>query len=81
MTPRRRTNRNSRGPGDVIFEFSAIGNSVKVSAVDSRTGTEVSIVGPVNAGESALRNNAMAKLRYVMEKRNSVPLVSRGTFA
>lgn len=65
----------------MIFEFSAIGNSVKVSAIDSQTGTEVSIVGPVNAGEAALRNNAMAKLRYVMEKRNPEPLESRGTFA
>lgn len=81
MTPRRRPDRNNKGPGDVIFEFSAIGNSVKVSAIDSRTGTEVSIVGPVNAGEAALRKNAMAKLRYVMDKRSPEPLGAHGRFA
>jgi hypothetical protein len=81
MTPRRHAGRSNAEHGDVIFEFSAIGNSVKVCAVDSRSGTEVSIVGPVNAGEQALRNNAMAKLRYVLEKKNTAPLGSRGTFA
>jgi hypothetical protein len=37
-------------PRDMIFEFSAVGNSVKVCAIDPQTGLEVSIVGPVNAG-------------------------------
>ena len=36
---------------DVIFEFTAIGQVVKVVAVDSKTGTEVSIQGPLSAGE------------------------------
>ena len=65
--------------GEVIFEFSAVGNSVKVCAVDPRTGTEVAIVGPLNAGESALRKAAMAKLSYVLEKNKPAPLSRRGT--
>lgn len=81
MTLRRHAGHKNVEHGDVIFEFSAIGNSVKVCAVDSRSGTEVSIVGPVNAGEVALRKNAMAKLRYVLEKKNPKPMGSRGTFA
>jgi len=81
MIPNRHADRRNVEHGDVIFEFSAIGNSVKVCAIDSRSGTEVSIVGPVNAGERALRNNAMAKLRYMLEKKNPKPLETRGTFA
>src|SRR3546814_12628431 len=51
-----------RGSGEVIFEFVAVGNSVKVSAIDPATMLEVSIVGPVNAGEEALRRAARPKL-------------------
>ena len=51
---------------EVLFEFSAIGNSVKVSAVDPLTMREVSIFGPVTAGEEALKRAALNKLRYVL---------------
>lgn len=34
----------------MIFEFSALGNALKVCAVDPDTGLEVSIVRPANAG-------------------------------
>ncbi len=37
--------------GDVIVEFQRLGNAVKVSAVDTRTFVEVSIMAPVNATE------------------------------
>ena len=58
----------SEGHG-VIFEMIAIGRYVKVTAVDTRTGTEVSIVGDPRRGEQALRNVAERKLRYVLKKR------------
>jgi hypothetical protein len=54
---------------DVIFEFFRVGNSVKVSAVDTETLTEVSVVGPVTASEATLRNNALRKLEFVLAKR------------
>jgi len=63
-----RTRNNEQG---VIFEFISIGNYVKVSAVDTRSGTEVSIVGDPRRGEAALRRVAMRKLQNQVEKRNS----------
>jgi len=69
------------GLGNVIFEFSAMGNAVKVCAIDPDSGLEVSIVGPVNAGEEALRRTAMAKLRYMLDKRQPPSLDRRGVFA
>ncbi len=66
--------------GSVIFEFSAVGNAVKVCAVDPDTGLEVSIVGPANAGEEALRRTAMSKLRYMLDKRQPAPLGRGGVF-
>lgn len=72
--------RNKAG-GSVIFEFSAVGNAVKVCAVDPETGLEVSIVGPANAGEAALRRIAMSKLHYMLEKRQPAPSKRGGLFA
>ena len=51
-----------------IVEFRQIGKSMKVSAVDPVTGTEVSIVGPASAGQAELSRNAINKLRYVLAK-------------
>ena len=52
----------------VIIEMIGMGRYVKVSAVDVRTGTEVSIVGDPRRGEAALRQTAIRKLRYVMNR-------------
>lgn len=52
---------------EVLFEFSAIGNSVKVCAIDTATMREVSIIGPVTAGEEALKRAALQKLNYVLD--------------
>ena len=52
----------------VIFEFILIGNYVKVSAVDTRTGTEVSIVGDPSRGEAILRRIVLRKLQNIMRK-------------
>jgi hypothetical protein len=54
---------------DVIFEFYRIGNSVKVSAVDTETLTEVSVVGPATASEATLRQHALRKLESVLARR------------
>jgi hypothetical protein len=56
---------------EVIFEFYRLGNSVKVSAVDTETLTEVSVVGPVTASEATLRNNALRKLEFVLARRGA----------
>lgn len=54
--------------GDVLIEMIQIGNAVKVSAVDTATGTEVSIVGAPSVGEEVLKRNAINKLLYVLKK-------------
>ncbi len=55
--------------GDIIIEFYRIGAFVKVSAVDTATLTEVSIMGPPDAGEEILKRTAVRKLEYVLERR------------
>ena len=54
--------------GRYLVEFIAIGQSVKVSAIDPATGTEVSIVGPANGGRELLTRTAVRKLEYVLNK-------------
>jgi hypothetical protein len=51
-----------RSQGDVYFEFRALGGSMKVSAICPETGTEVSVVGPVNASRADLQRLALRKL-------------------
>jgi hypothetical protein len=51
-------------PADgVFFEFTAIGASVKVCAIDAATGTEVSVIGPARASQADLRRLALQKLK------------------
>ena len=52
----------------VLFEFIRQGNSVKVSAIDPETGTEVAIVGDPKSGIETLKRVATRKLIYVMGK-------------
>ena len=55
-------------PRDVYFEFTTIGASVKVVAIDAVTGTEVSVIGPANAAQSDLERLALGKLRARLAK-------------
>jgi hypothetical protein len=48
--------------GEVYFEFTEIGRSVKVSAIDAATGIEVSIMGPSTAAQADLQRLALRKL-------------------
>lgn len=52
----------------VIFEFTQIGNSVRVTAMDCASLTEVVIVGSPAAGELALKRTALGKLNYVLAR-------------
>jgi hypothetical protein len=54
---------------EVIFEFFRLGNSVKVSAVDTQTMTEVAVVGPATASEASLRQAALRKLEFVLARK------------
>ncbi len=52
----------SDGGREVYFEFTAIGRSVKVSAIDAATGFEVSVIGPASASQADLERLALQKL-------------------
>jgi len=52
-----------------LVEFIRVGNAVKVSAVDPRTNTEVSIVGSPMMSQEMLTRNAIRKLEYVLNKK------------
>lgn len=57
---------------EVIVEFHPIGMYMKVSAMDVKTLTEVSIQGPSTAPEQTLKNNALKRLEYVLRKKGII---------
>ena len=60
---------NSTG-NDIYVEFVAQGVFVKVTAIDSRTGVEASVMGPTGAPSSTLADAAVRKLNFVLKKRH-----------
>jgi len=57
-----------------IVEFYQLGNSVKVTAFDPQTLTEVTIIGVPGLPRDALARNAVRKLEYVMAKGQGKPV-------
>jgi hypothetical protein len=47
----------------VYFEFTPVGASVKVAAIDAATGTEVCVIGPARASQADLQRLALQKLK------------------
>jgi hypothetical protein len=47
----------------VYFELMVIGASAKLVAIDANTGIEVTVIGPANASQDALKKLALAKLK------------------
>lgn len=66
--PPRRLMATVRNPGgrDILIEIVTHGAYAKVSAIDSATGTEVSITGPASASRASLEAAAVKKLNYVL---------------
>ena len=58
----------NRLTGEILFELRPIGAVVKVTAIHVDTGTEVSLAGPVSAGDYVLKQMALRKLAYVLGK-------------
>ena len=56
---------------DVYFEFTVIGQTVKVTAIDSATGTEVATMGPASASRADLQQLALAKLKARLAREQS----------
>ena len=60
-------------PGrEIIIEFYPVGQYVRVSAMDARTLTEVSIQAPASASEEIMKYNALKRLEYVLRKKGVV---------
>jgi uncharacterized protein DUF6898 len=51
-----------------IIEFTQIGGNVKVTAIDPKTMTEVSIVGGAQYSQEFLTRQVVKKLEYVLSK-------------
>ncbi|MCB1516638.1 MAG: serine hydroxymethyltransferase [Hyphomicrobiaceae bacterium] len=54
---------------EVLFEFRAIGNQWRVTALDPKTGIEVVIVAPRNASREDIKKIAAAKLQRALANR------------
>jgi hypothetical protein len=54
---------------EVLIEIVTLGAFAKVTAIDSATGTEVSVTGPANASRASLQAAAMSKLEFVLKKK------------
>ena len=55
---------------EVLVDFQQIGNAVKVTAMDTKSMVEVSIMGPASAGEEVLKRNVINKLNYIIFKKD-----------
>lgn len=56
------------GEEGYIVEFIVMGNAIKVTAMDPKTLTEVSIVGSAKASQQELAQVAVRKLHYVLSR-------------
>lgn len=53
---------------EILYQIVAVGNAVKITAVDPETGTEVSVAAPRNTPLPSLKAAAVKKLAYVINK-------------
>jgi hypothetical protein len=60
------------GGTEVYVEFVVQGAFVKATAIDSKTGTEASVIGPATAARADMSAAAVRKLEYVLKKRKGV---------
>jgi hypothetical protein len=57
---------------EVIFEFIPIGPYVKVTAMDVKSLTEISISCPAGTHEGIMKQNALRRLEFVMRKKGAL---------
>ena len=53
---------------EVLFEFVKLGNSVRVTALDVKTGTEAVTVVPASLSQQQMKQAALKKLNFLLEK-------------
>lgn len=72
--PASASGRSGGQPREIIFEFTPIGGSVKVTATDVQTGVEVVVVGPAGpASQRELERIAIQKLKQRLERESETP--------
>jgi hypothetical protein len=59
---------------EVLIEIAILGTYAKVTAIDSASGTEVSVTAPANAPRTTLHAAAINKLEFVMNKKTARPI-------
>ena len=64
---------NEEHSGTVYFEFTVVGTTVKLSAIDGATGIEVSVIGPASASQADLERLAVAKLNARLARERETP--------
>lgn len=58
------TGGDDNGPsGRVLFEFTQVGQQMRVAAIDEATGTEVVVIAPLSATPFQMRTLALGKLK------------------
>jgi len=66
------TNKGAQIPlGEVLFEFQRVGNMLRVTAIDPKSGTEVISIADPRFSQDALKKRAATKLAYVMAKKKN----------
>lgn len=53
---------------EILFEYVVMGNSVRVTAIDSETKTEAVVITPIGLSEQQMQKMAMDKLNYILHK-------------
>jgi hypothetical protein len=53
---------------NVIFEMRRVGVYAKMTAIETDTGVEVSVMGPANGHVEQLKRTALAKLKLRLEQ-------------
>jgi hypothetical protein len=71
-----KTDTRANEPEEFLFEFTTIGSYVKVSALDPKTGIEISMVGASNAHTHDLIALASRKLRTALNNASNPRLAS-----
>ncbi|KZB57157.1 hypothetical protein AUP42_11060 [Thalassospira lucentensis] len=61
------TTRNN-APREIYFELRQVGNYLRCTAIDGKTGIEVTVAGPVSRNPEQLKRVAVQKLEYVLNK-------------
>tara|TARA_E500000318_G_scaffold88064_1_gene85172 strand:- start:359 stop:640 length:282 start_codon:yes stop_codon:yes gene_type:complete len=55
-------------PTEIYFELRQVGTYLRCTAIDGKTGVEVTVAGPVSRNPEQLKRVAAQKLEYVLNK-------------